>query len=358
MSTSKATASGTPARTLRSPAQLAAQGWVDEAALPALEAVAARFAVAVTPAMLDQIEAASDPVGLQFIPDARELRLAPEERSDPVGDDAFSPLPGLVHRYPDRVLLKPLHACPVYCRFCFRREVVGPGGAALDAGALARAIDWVRARPEIWEVIVTGGDPFALSADRIAALMDALDAIPHVQVVRWHTRVPVVEPRRVTPALVAALRRPTPAWVVLHCNSDLELSPAAREAIGALVDAGVPMLSQSVLLRGVNDAPEQLEALLRALVRLRVKPYYLHHGDLVPGTAHLRAELEAGRALVDGLRGRVSGLCQPSYVLDIPGGYGKVPAGPAWVQPAAEGWAVRDPWGGAHRYPPEPKAEG
>lgn len=352
MSSSQARPEAAGARTVRSPAQLAAQGWVPAEDLPALEAVAARYAVAVTPQMMEQIGEANDPVGLQFIPDARELRLAPEERSDPVGDDAFSPLPGLVHRYPDRVLLKPLHACPVYCRFCFRREVVGPGGAALDAAALERAIAWVRERPEIWEVIVTGGDPFALSAERIAFLMSELDAIPHVQVVRWHTRVPVVQPHRVSAALVAALRRPTPAWVVLHCNSHLELSPAAERAIAALVDGGVPMLSQSVLLKGVNDAPAQLEALMRALVRLRVKPYYLHHGDLVPGTAHLRAELEAGRALVDGLRGRVSGLCQPSYVLDIPGGHGKVPAGAPWVEPSSGGWTVRDPWGEQHAYPP------
>ena len=345
------TATAAP-RTLRSPRALVAQGLVDAAALPALEAVAARYAVAITPAMQAAIGTPDDPVGLQFVPDARELRLAPEERADPIGDAAHSPLPGLVRRYPDRVLLKPLHTCPVYCRFCFRREVVGPDGDALDSDALQRALDWIAATPDIWEVIVTGGDPLVLAPSRIAAIMDALDAIPHVQVVRWHTRVPVVAPDRVTAALVEALRRPTPAWVVLHCNSHLELTAAAATAIARLVDGGLPMLSQSVLLRGVNDDADALTALLRGLVRLRIKPYYLHHGDLAPGTAHLRTTLDAGRALVDGLRGQLSGICQPAYVLDIPGGFGKVPAGAAWVEPAGDGFAVRDPAGQTHLYPP------
>lgn len=340
-------------RTLRSPRALAAAGLVPAAAVPALDAVAARYAVAITPAAQAAIGAPDDPVGRQFVPDPRELQLAPEERPDPIGDEAHSPLPGLVHRYPDRVLLKPLHTCPVYCRFCFRREVVGPGGEALDAAALRRALDWIAATPEIWEVIVTGGDPLVLAPARVGELMDALDAIPHVQVVRWHTRVPVVAPERVTPALVAALRRETPAWVVLHCNSHLELRPPAAAAIARLVDGGVPMLSQSVLLRGVNDDPAALEALLRGLVRLRVKPYYLHHGDLAPGTAHLRTTLAEGRALVDGLRGRLSGVCQPTYVLDLPGGFGKVPAGPAWVEPDGGGFRARDPKGGLHTYPPQ-----
>ncbi len=343
-------------RTLRSPRALAERGLLAAAQVPVLEQVAARYAVALTPTVAGSIAAPDDPIGLQFLPDPRELQMAPEERADPIGDEAHSPMPGLVRRYPDRVLLKPLHTCPVYCRFCFRREVVGPTGAQLDPAALAAALDWIRQTPEIWEVIVTGGDPLVLAPDRVAQIMDALDAIPHVQVVRWHTRVPVVDPRRVSDALVAALRRPTPAWVVLHCNSHLELGPAAAEAIGRLVDGGVPLLSQSVLLRGVNDDPEKLEALLRGLVRLRVKPYYLHHGDLAPGTAHLRTGLAEGRALVDGLRGRLSGVCQPTYMLDIPGGHGKVPAGAAWVEPLGDGdgaaFTARDPHGQRHRYPP------
>lgn len=339
-------------RTLRSPRALSERGLVEAESLPLLEQVAARYAVALTPTVAEAIQGADDAIARQFVPDPRELRMAPEERADPIGDEAHSPLPGIVRRYPDRVLLKPLHTCPVYCRFCFRREVVGPTGAQLDPAALRAALDWIRETPEIWEVIVTGGDPLVLAPDRIAQLMDALDAIPHVQVVRWHTRVPVVDPRRVTDALVAALRRRTPAWVVLHCNSHLELGPPAAAAISRLVDGGVPMLSQSVLLRGVNDEPAQLEALLRGLVRLRVKPYYLHHGDLAPGTAHLRTGLAEGRALVDGLRGRLSGICQPTYMLDIPGGHGKVPAGAPWVEQEGEAFTARDPQGQRHRYPP------
>jgi lysine 2,3-aminomutase len=321
-----------PARTLRTADELVAAGLARDAR--ELVQVTAAYATAITPAMASLIdrEDPADPIALQFVPTPAELDILPEELPDPIGDKTHEPVEGIVHRYPDRVLLKIVSVCPVYCRFCFRREVVGPTGAQLDPAALAAALDWIRQTPEIWEVIVTGGDPLVLAPDRVAQIMDALDAIPHVQVVRWHTRVPVVDPRRVSDALVAALRRPTPAWVVLHCNSHLELGPAAAEAIGRLVDGGVPLLSQSVLLRGVNDDPEKLEALLRGLVRLRVKPYYLHHGDLAPGTAHLRTGLAEGRALVDGLRGRLSGVCQPTYMLDIPGGHGKAPLTPMHVR--------------------------
>src|SRR5690606_38483579 len=241
-----------------------------------------------------------------------------------------SPVPGVVHRYPDRVLLKVVGVCAVYCRFCFRREMVGPEqGAPLSADQLSAALDYIRRRPEVWEVILTGGDPFVLSSRRIAEITTALDAIPRVEVLRWHTRVPVADPARVSDELVAALRNTGKAvWVAVHANHPRELTQAAKTACAKLVDAGIPLVSQSVLLKGVNDDPETLSELMRAFVACRIKPYYLHHGDLAPGTTHLRTRIADGQQLMRQMRGRVSGLCQPTYVLDIPGGAGKVPIGP------------------------------
>jgi lysine 2,3-aminomutase len=255
------------------------------------------------------------------------------------------------------VLLKPTLLCPVYCRFCFRREVVGKKPAMLEAAALERAFDYIRKRPEIWEVIVTGGDPFLLAARRIAHIVRTLDLIEHIAVIRFHTRVPVVDHRRVGPALVKALASEKAVYVVVHANHPRELTPPTREALTRLSHAGIPLLSQTVLLRGVNDDPAVLEALFRGLVAMRVKPYYLHHADLARGTAHFRTGIATGQRLVRALRGRVSGLCQPTYVLDIPGGYGKVPIAPCAVarRGAARGWVVEDPAGGKHAYPPDPE---
>ncbi len=335
-------------RPLNQVRDLAAAGLLPPGRLPELERVAARYAVQITPAVAALIDPhdPADPIARQYVPDAAELDLAPGELADPIGDEAHSPVPGIVHRYPDRVLLKPVHVCAVYCRFCFRREMVGPGKAeALSPDALARALDYIRADPAIWEVILSGGDPLVMSPRRLAATMAELAAIPHVGVVRVHTRLPVVDPERVTPELVAALRcGDKPTWIVLHANHPRELTPAARAACARLVEAGMPMLSQSVLLRGVNDDAATLEALMRALVAARIKPYYLHQGDLAPGTSHLRTTIAEGQALMRGLRGRVSGLCQPDYVLDIPGGHGKSPIGPAYL----DGERVEDWQGRVH----------
>ncbi|HKC50115.1 MAG TPA: lysine 2,3-aminomutase, partial [Myxococcota bacterium] len=204
----------------------------------------------------------------------------------------------------------------------------------------------------IWEVILSGGDPLVLSPRRIAAIVRRLGEIPHVQVIRVHTRVPAVDPERVTPGLVAALESHKAVWLVLHVNHVRELDGAARGAIARIARAGIPVLAQTVLLAGVNDDPAALEELFRALVALRVKPYYLHHLDLAPGTARFRTSIAAGQALVGGLRGRVSGLCQPTYVLDIPGGAGKVPIGPSHLGEADAGGTrlVSDWQGKLHRY--------
>jgi lysine 2,3-aminomutase len=318
--------------------------------------VAEQFAVALTDQVAELIDPAdpSDPIAAQFVPSVAELSTMPEEQADPIGDERWSPVPGIVHRYPDRVLLKPSLLCPVYCRFCFRREQIGAKGAVLDQIALDLAFAYIRVRPEIWEVIVTGGDPFLLAPRRIAAIVETLAAIEHVQVIRFHTRVPVVDSRRVGAALIKALTAEKAVYVVIHANHPRELTEAARAAIGRLTRAGIPLLSQSVLLRGVNDDAAVLEDLFRKLVAMRVKPYYLHHPDLARGTAHFHGDIAEGQAVMRELRHRASGLCQPTYVLDIPGGHGKVPIGPTWLR-AGKGsgdWLVEDCRGACHVYPP------
>lgn len=350
-----------PPETLRSIAELRAAALVRADGAADLEAVARRYAVAIPPALVGLIDPADpqDPIARQFVPDPAELTTAPEERADPIGDDPASPVEGIVHRYPDRVLLKLVHVCPVYCRFCFRRAMVGPAGRpSLTRAKLAAALAYIGAHPEIWEVILTGGDPLILSDRKLGSVLEALAAIPHVKIIRIHTRVPVAMPERITADLVRALRGAgQTTYVVLHANHPRELTPAARTACGRLTDGGIPMLSQSVLLRGVNDDIDTLAALMRAFVETRIKPYYLHHADLAPGTTHLRTTLAEGEALMRALRARVSGLCQPAYVLDLPGGAGKVLVGPRYVQqePAAgapERTQVRDLHGRSHLYPP------
>ena len=320
--------------------------------LDALQKVAARYAVAITPALIDLIDTADphDPIARQFVPYEYELESLPEENADPIGDEARSPVPGVVHRYPDRVLLKLLNACAVYCRFCFRREMIGPGRGALTGRALTAAIDYIARTPEIWEVILTGGDPLLLPPRRLKDVVTRLAVIDHVKVIRLHTRIPVAAPERVTPALLCALQTDKAMFIVLHANHPRELSSEARAACARVIDAGIPMLSQSVLLRGVNDDAGTLGALMRALVECRIKPYYLHHADLAPGTAHLRTSIMEGQALMRALHGRYSGLCQPHYVLDIPGGHGKSPIGPTYL--SADGNEITDFKGARHAFSP------
>jgi lysine 2,3-aminomutase len=337
--------------TLRTAEALAEAGLIGAERIAELAPVAQRYAVAITPAIAELIEGPDDPIGRQFVPSLEELQAAPGETSDPIGDAAHSPLPGVVHRYPDRVLLKLTHICATYCRFCFRREHVGPGAAqALTEPQIEAAIAYVAERPQIWEVIFTGGDPLVLSPRRLGSVTARLGGIEHVKVVRFHTRVPVADPEAITPMLIEALRASGKAtFVALHANHPRELTKSARAACARIVDAGVPMVSQSVLLKGVNDDPETLAALMRAFVETRIKPYYLHHLDPAPGTGHFRTGIEAGQGLMRAIRGRVSGLCQPTYVLDIEGGAGKAPIGPSYLE--ADG--VRDPGGGLHRRPPD-----
>jgi lysine 2,3-aminomutase len=336
--------------TIRDAAALIRAGLVIPETGEATGAVAARYPIAIPPTLRALIGHPDDPIGRQFVPHPDELRTAPHERADPIGDDALSPVKGIVHRYPDRALLKPLLICPVYCRFCFRREHVGPDGGVLTEAELSAAYAWLAARPAISEVILTGGDPLMLSPRRLKAIIAALSAIPHVRTIRIHSRVPIADPARLGSALVQAMETDRALWLVVHANHAREFTDAARTALRRVQAAAIPVLGQSVLLRGVNDTPEALETLLRAMVAARVKPYYLHQLDPAPGTARFHVPIEEGRRLLAALRGRVTGLAWPTYVLDIPGGHGKVPLGPDYTEP---GGGVRDPWGNVHNLAPD-----
>lgn len=319
-----------------------------------LEDVARRYAVAVSPHLLSLMDPAdpSDPIARQFLPSLEELVTLPQELADPIGDAAHSPVAGIVHRHPGRALFKAVAACPVYCRFCFRRETIGPGhDNSLSKDEFEAALSYIAAHPEIREVILTGGDPFILSPRRVAEIASRLAATAHVRIVRWHSRVPVTDPERVTDDLVAALHAPgATTWVAVHANHEREFSRQAQTAIARLVDGGIALVSQSVLLKGVNDTADALANLMRAFVDNRVKPYYLHHPDLAPGTSHFRLSIEEGLSLMRQLRERLSGLEMPTYMLDIPGGFGKVPLESADLEKTATGYRVRDISGVWHDY--------
>ena len=334
-----------PGRTLRSAADLVAAGLLPAAEQGRTEAVAARYAVAVTPSVRRLIDPAdpADPIARQYLPDPAELLTAPGESADPTSDAPFTPVKGVVHRYPDRALLKPLLACPVYCRFCFRREAVGPDGGVLTEAELDAALDWFARTPAVREAILTGGDPLMLSPRRLARIVERLSAMPHIDIVRLHSRVPVAAPERVTAALAGALESERAVFLCVHANHAREFTPDARAALARLNRGGVALLGQSVLLRGVNDSAEALEALFRAMLAARVKPYYLHQLDPAPGTARFAVPIEEGRALLRRLRGRVTGLAWPTYVLDLPNGGGKAPLGPDFARLEDGEWRVEAP---------------
>jgi lysine 2,3-aminomutase len=312
-------------RTLRSADDILQSGLAPESAREALEAVAARYAIAIPPALQALIESPHDAIGLQFIPDAAELITAPHESADPIADEARSPIPGIVHRYPDRALLKPLLACPVYCRFCFRREQVGPDGGLLTAAQLSAAYAYIAAHSQIREVILTGGDPLILSPRRLREILQNLSAIPHVEVLRIHTRVPVADPALITDTLADALDISTPLFLAAHINHAREITPAVTTSLEKLQRRGIPILGQTVLLAGVNDSEQALADLFRAMLRSRIKPYYLHQLDAAPGTSRFHVSPERGREILANLRGHISGTALPTYVYDRPGGLGKIP---------------------------------
>lgn len=335
--------------TLQSIKQLADAGLISEERVAALENVAAHYAVAISPDIAKLI-GENDAIARQFVPSELELVTTPHERADPIGDKAHEPVPGIVHRYKNRVLFKPVHACPVYCRFCFRREMVGPGKeAALSQAEIDAAFAYIAAHSEIEEVIVTGGDPFILSPRRAAEISARSSEIPHIKKLRWHTRVPVVEPSRVTDEFVSTIKlKSGETRVAIHANHPHELTDAVRAACHKLRDAGIELLSQSVLLKGVNDDIAILKELMRAFTETGIKLYYMHHPDLAPGTSHFRMSIEEGQALMRELYAKISPA--PDYMLDIPGGFGKISLLSDAIVKNGVSWRVRDPQGIWHDY--------
>jgi lysine 2,3-aminomutase len=303
--------------------------WIELSAAEeaAVSATRAAFRMAVTPYYASLMDPADPgcPIRRQAIPHSDELAGDPEAMADPLGEVSRTPVPGVVHRYPDRILLLVNNVCPVYCRFCTRKRLTKLDNDTLGSDELEAAYAYVAANPAIKEVILSGGDPLLLSDRRLSAIVGRLHGISTVDLVRIHSRLPVVMPQRITPELVDALSRHRPLWLVTHFNHPAELTLSARAACERLVDAGIPVENQSVLLKGVNDDKRVLAELFQTLVTWRVRPYYLHHCDLAEGVGHFRTPASVGPTLMAQLRGTVSGLALPQFVIDTPGGAGKVP---------------------------------
>lgn len=299
----------------------------------ALAAERAGLPLAITPYYLGLCdpEDPSCPIRRQVVPSALEARAVPGDLRDPLGEEAHEVAPDLIRRYPDRALLFTSDRCAVYCRFCTRSRMVGAGGGPRSLERLAPALAYLRAHPEVRDVIVSGGDPLVMSTERLTRLLAELRSIDSIETLRLATRVPVVLPQRITGELLSALRSFHPLWIMTHFNHPKELTERSRAACRRLADAGFPVMNQSVLLRGVNDSAETLEALFRGLVRERVRPYYLLQADPVSGTGHLRTPLSVGVEIVRALQGRLSGIALPKFIVDTPGGFGKVPVGPDYV---------------------------
>lgn len=296
----------------------------------------------------------NDPVARQYMPSVEETIPSLLDQSDPIGDKRNGIGNVLIHRYPDRVLLLATDHCAAYCRFCFRKDRVGKGNAVAADEDLDAAIQYIENNKSLWEVIFSGGDPLILSPRRLQELVARVSAIPHIKTIRFHTRLPVSDPARVTDELAQALVSDKATYIVIHANHADELTPLALQGFKKLQKAGAVLLSQSVLLRGVNDSAEILEKLFRGFVEAGIKPYYLHHPDLVEGSAHFQLSLDEGQALMKTLRGKISGLCWPTYVLDIPGGFGKVPINESYLTKTADGrYLVEDINGAKHAYPPK-----
>lgn len=317
-----------------------------------LEPVVSHYDLGISPEMRGQIKAANDPVGLQFIPSRRELDVRNDEMDDPIGDDVYSPVPGIVHRYPDRVLFKVSNVCAVYCRYCFRREKIGVGSEHLSADDFDQALAYIAETSEIWEVILTGGDPLTLSEKKLERIIRALNEIEHVKILRVHSRIPVANPSLISDTILSVFEKSVQSLqLVVHVNHADEITGDALTLLNKLSKTGFNIMSQSVLLKGVNDNVEALENLFRTLVRHRVQPYYLHHLDRARGTSHFRVSLERGKSLMKGLQGRISGICIPRYVLDIPGGHGKTPINDSTVRLISSGrYEITDYRGNVHFY--------
>ncbi|MEN9578487.1 MAG: Lysine 2,3-aminomutase [Pseudomonadota bacterium] len=298
------------------------------------------FPISITPYYRGLIQSADPacPIRRQVVPTLGEQFTSPSDLRDPLGEEAHQVAPELVQRYPDRALLLATDRCSVYCRFCTRSRLVGQGGGVRSADKLAPALEYLRAHPAIRDVIVSGGDPLVMATSKLASLLERLRAIESIETIRLATRVPVTLPQRIQPELLSALRPFHPLWVMTHFNHPRELTEESRAACVALADAGFPVMNQTVLLAGVNDDAETLTALFRGLVRVRVRPYYLLQMDPVRGTSHLRTPLRVGEEIMRQLTGRLSGIALPKFIVDTPGGFGKVPAGPSFVVERGEGY--------------------
>jgi lysine 2,3-aminomutase len=292
-----------------------------------------KLALAITPYFFNLIDPADDncPIRWQVIPRVEETHTAPWEMTDPCGEDSHSPVPGLVHRYPDRVLFLVTDRCAAYCRYCTRSRLVSNATGYDFHPQFQKQIDYIRRTPAVRDVLLSGGDPLLLSDDKLEQLLSELRSIPHVEFLRIGSRIPIFLPQRITPALGAMLKKYHPLFISVHSNHPRELTVEVREALGRLADAGIPLGNQSVLLRNVNDDVIVMRALVQKLLMCRVKPYYLYQCDLIAGSAHLRASVRQGLKIMEGVRGHTTGYAVPQYVIDAPGGGGKVPVNPEYV---------------------------
>jgi lysine 2,3-aminomutase len=334
---------------IRTAAELARALRLSDAELAGAQAAErAGFPIAITPYYLSLCDPAdlTCPIRLQVVPTERESQMVPGDLRDPLGEQAHEVAPELVQHYPDRALLLVSDRCAVYCRFCTRSRLVGSGGGPRSLERLAPALDYLRVHPEITDVIVSGGDPLTMATKRLVSIVAALREIPSVETIRLATRVPVTLPQRITDRLVSELRPYHPLWVMTHFNHPKELTAAARRACHRLVDGGFPVNNQTVLLRGINDDAATLSRLFRGLVRTRVRPYYLLQADPTRGTGHLRTCVQAGIDIMEQLQGCLTGIALPKFIIDAPGGFGKVPVGPNYIVEKGRGFTrVRTPRG-------------
>ena len=314
-----------------------------------LEEVAARYPMRVNPYYLGLIKEVGDPIWKQAVPAEEELRDAVCP-ADPLEEENQSPVPNLVHRYPDRVLFLVCSECAMYCRFCTRKRKVGGDDMQIDRASIERGLAYIREHGEIRDVILSGGDPLLLSDERLEWILKELRAIPHVEIIRIGSRVPVVLPQRITGALVRLLRRFHPLYLNTHFNHPDEITEVAAKACARLADAGIPLGNQTVLLRGVNDDPAVMKHLMRKLLAIRVKPYYLYQADMVQGTDHFRTSVEEGLEIIRALRGHTSGLGVPAYVIDAPGGGGKIPLLPDYLQSLGDEVVLKNYRGETYHY--------
>jgi lysine 2,3-aminomutase len=334
-------------QSLTEPVELAARFGIDPAPLAP---VAERYPMRITPHYLGLIREAGDPIWRQCVPDPRELHDGGLP-VDPLNEEALSPAPAVVHRYPDRVLFLVSGTCAAYCRFCTRKRKVGCPSMRVTMGEVYAGIDYIARTPQVSDVILSGGDPLLMSDLLLGDILERLRRIPHVETIRIGTRTPVTLPERITENLCRLLRRFHPLYVNTHFNHPRELAPEAAEACARLSDAGIQLGNQTVLLKGVNDDPAVMTELVKGLLRIRVRPYYLHQMDLTAGTGHFRTSLERGVEIMRALRGPVSGLAIPHYVVDLPGGKGKVPVGPRYVEGEGGRLEILSPGGERLVYP-------